>query len=354
MSATPSPSDAGLSLLGLHHVFDGIPVVHDVTVHVAPGEILCLLGPSGCGKTTTLRLIAGLEPPSGGRVVLNGRQLSRPGSIIPPERRGVGFLFQDFALFPHLNVADNVGFGLSKSDPARAHKIQSLLQQVGMASHSMAWPHQLSGGQQQRVALARALAPEPGLMLLDEPFSGLDKRLRDQVRDETLRVLKESNVCTVMVTHDPEEALLMADRIAIMQAGHVVQIGTPTELYDTPATPFVAAFFGDINSMEGQIHGEHVQSPLGRLRPAVIPTGLADGSPVGVVIRPEAISLNPADPDGEAIVRDARPIGRGALVWLEINGTLFKARTFGGPLPAIGAACGFTVDQSHTHAFAKL
>ena len=201
----------GLVLDTLSHSYGDTVVVPEVSLTVAPGELLCLLGPSGCGKTTTLRIAAGLEEVRQGRVTLDGRLVSGDGVHIPPEHRHVGFLFQDYALFPHLNVCGNVEFGLDGlTRPARRQRALDMLAQVGMADYAGAWPHQLSGGQQQRVGLARALAPQPGLMLLDEPFSGLDKRLRDQIRDETQRVLKANGVATLMVTHDPEEAMFMA------------------------------------------------------------------------------------------------------------------------------------------------
>ncbi|OAN50164.1 ABC transporter [Paramagnetospirillum marisnigri] len=305
----------GLVLDSIGHDYDGVPVVKDVSLQVRPGELVCLLGPSGCGKTTTLRVAAGLEAPRLGRVILNGQLVSGGGVHLPPELRHVGFLFQDYALFPHLDVLGNVTFGLrSLSDAEREARARQMLAQVGMEDYARAWPHQLSGGQQQRVALARALAPSPSLMLLDEPFSGLDKRLRDQVRDETLHVLKSTRVATLMVTHDPEEAMFMADRIAVMRGGEIVQMAAPEELYNQPRNAFVASFFGEVNLLEGVVRQGNVATALGNF-PA---PGLGEGTRAEVLIRPEGLSLSPA-PEGEAVVLTARPLGRSSLVHLRVE-----------------------------------
>ncbi|HSV29518.1 MAG TPA: ABC transporter ATP-binding protein [Candidatus Omnitrophota bacterium] len=338
---------AGLMLDKVSHSYGGKPVVREVTLAVTPGELVCLLGPSGCGKTTTLRIAAGLEQPQRGRVTLNCQLVSGDGIHLPPEQRHVGFLFQDYALFPHLNVVANVAFGLDHLGKAeRAARVAEMLAQVGMAAYADAWPHQLSGGQQQRVALARALAPKPRLMLLDEPFSGLDKRLRDQVRDETLHVLKSSGVSTLMVTHDPEEAMFMADRIAIMRDGRVVQMGRPDELYCAPADAFVASFFGEVNVLAARVRGGEVPTPFGP-RPA---PGLADGQAVEVVIRPEALSLAPAD-NGIAEVIAARMLGRTSLVHLRAQGLHLHARIPGRFLPAEGARMSVSLDTTQAFVF---
>ncbi|MEW5727577.1 MAG: ABC transporter ATP-binding protein [Pseudomonadota bacterium] len=338
---------AGLWLEGISHAYGGKPVVRGVDLAVAPGELVCLLGPSGCGKTTTLRIAAGLERPAEGRVMLNCQLVSGPGTHVPPEGRHVGFLFQDYALFPHLDVAANVAFGIEGlPKPARRQRVMEMLAQVGMEAYAEAWPHQLSGGQQQRVALARALAPKPRLMLLDEPFSGLDKRLRDQVRDETLHVLKSSGVSTLMVTHDPEEAMFMADRIAIMRDGRIVQQGRPDELYCAPADPFVASFFGEVNVLEGRVEGGAVATPFG---PRPVP-GLAEGARCQVVVRPEALHLSPA-PDGVAEVIAARMLGRSSLVHLRVQGLHLHARMPGRFLPAEGQRLAVALDPSQVHVF---
>ncbi len=342
----------GLVLEGLSHFYGDTAVVRDVSLAVAPGELLCLLGPSGCGKTTTLRVAAGLEVVRHGRVSLGGRLVSGDGVHIPPEHRHVGFLFQDYALFPHLNVSGNVEFGLDGlSRPARRQRALDMLTQVGMADYAGAWPHQLSGGQQQRVGLARALAPQPGLMLLDEPFSGLDKRLRDQIRDETLRVLKANGVATLMVTHDPEEAMFMADRIAIMRDGRVVQMDRPAVLYDRPADAFVAAFFGEVNTLAAKVRGTAVDTPLGRF----LASDMADGAAAQVVVRPEAITPRPAA-DGAAVVRAVRPLGPVTLVQVTVEGgdspaIELRCRLSGPAIPAEGDRVALEVAADKVHVF---
>ena len=338
---------AGLYLDGIFHAYDGKPVVRGVTVAVPPGQMVCLLGPSGCGKTTTLRIAAGLERSSRGRVTLNCQLVSGDGVHLPPEARNVGFLFQDYALFPHLNVAANVAFGLDRLGRGeRSRRVDEMLRQVGMDSYADSWPHQLSGGQQQRVALARALAPKPRLMLLDEPFSGLDKRLRDQVRDQTLHVLKSSGVSTLMVTHDPEEAMFMADAIALMKDGRIVQFGSPEELYLRPATPFVASFFGEVNLIPVQVGGGMVQTPFG---PLAAP-GLEDGQAAELLIRPEGLALRP-DPQGTAEVLAARMLGRVSLIHLRVGGLHLHARVPGHFMPAEGTRLAAELDASQAHVY---
>ncbi|CAA7620829.1 ABC transporter ATP-binding protein [Magnetospirillum sp. SS-4] len=343
----------GLVLEAVGHDYDGVPVVGKVSLRVGPGELVCLLGPSGCGKTTTLRISAGLEVPRRGRVILNGRVVSGGGVHLPPEERHVGFLFQDFALFPHLDVLANVAFGLTAlARPARRERAMQMLTQVGMGDYAGAWPHQLSGGQQQRVALARALAPSPALMLLDEPFSGLDKRLRDQVRDETLHVLKSSRVSTLMVTHDPEEAMFMADRIAVMRGGDIVQMGSPDELYNHPRDAFVASFFGEVNLLDGVVRHGRVVTPLGEF---AAPPSLAEGSAAEVLARPEALSLTVSE-RGWATVLASRLLGRSSLVHLRVErdgmpACHLHARLSAGVTPAEGQRVSIAVDPARVFVF---
>ena len=220
-------TDKGLTVEGVTRRFDGRDVVSDVSLRVLPGQVTCLLGPSGCGKSTTLRLIAGVDRPDAGRVLADGEVLSGPGFHLPPERRQIGLMFQDFPLFPHMTVAENVAFGLRGSAAGKAERVRDMLARVRLADFGGAYPEQLSGGEQQRVALARAIAARPRVMLMDEPFSGLDDRLRDGVRDETLDILKELGTAVVLVTHDPGEAMRMADEIALLRAGRIVQMGAP-------------------------------------------------------------------------------------------------------------------------------
>ncbi|MEF9601252.1 ABC transporter ATP-binding protein [Paracoccus sp. PXZ] len=314
--------------------FGGVAAVEDVGFSVTRGEVTCLLGPSGCGKSTTLRMIAGIERPDSGRIQIGGRAMCDSGAFLPPERRPVGLVFQDFALFPHLDVAANVGFGLQGPAPEKRDRVGALLERVGLSSHAAKYPHELSGGEQQRVALIRALAPRPCLMLMDEPFSSLDHRLRDGVRDATLDLLRESETTVLMVTHDPEEAMLMGHRIAVMRKGRLIQEGRPDELYNRPADRGVAAFFSDLNIVAGRVSGGRVQTSLGAF-PA---PGLAEGSPAEVVIRPQ--HLVPTEAGGTpARVERARYLGRESLIEtrLEPGGAAMKSRVPGLILPAPGS-----------------
>ncbi|MFT5538613.1 MAG: iron(III) transport system ATP-binding protein [Alphaproteobacteria bacterium] len=283
-----------LELKNVHHAFeDGVEVLHDIDLAIAPGEIVCLLGPSGCGKTTTLRLAAGLEECQQGQVLINGNSVSDGVIHVPPEKRGVGLVFQDTALFPHLTVAENIAFGLGALNArARAERVGEMLRQVSMEPYAESYPHVLSGGQQQRVALARALAPDPKIILLDEPFSGLDAQLRALIREETLTLLKAHGVTALVVTHDPEEAMYVADRIAVMNKGRIEQIGCPDDLYCHPVNPFVTRFFSSTNRFTTTVRGRRVATPFG---PLEVPEGLADGSLADVLIRPEALHIAPAD-----------------------------------------------------------
>jgi iron(III) transport system ATP-binding protein len=324
-AAGPQPRRASatteaLALEHVRHRYGGMTAVDDVSLSIAQGEILCLVGPSGCGKSTLLRIAAGLEALQRGTVRINGKVVADDTGCMPPERRGVGLVFQDYALFPHLSVIDNVRFGLS-GQPAQHQRRRAMetLEQVGMSGYADHFPHALSGGQQQRVALARALAPNPAVLLLDEPFSGLDARLREQVRDETLHVLKRTGAATMLVTHDPEEAMFLADRIALMRAGKMVQLGSPVDLYNRPADGFAASFFGEVNRIDGIVRQGAVDTPVGR-----IPTDLPEGAPARVMIRPEALHLAPLNGSASATVPTiarvmaSRLLGRTSLVHLSI------------------------------------
>jgi iron(III) transport system ATP-binding protein len=239
-----------LQLNGISCAIDGKLIVDDISLTAGAGEIVCLLGPSGCGKSTSLRLIAGLELPCAGQVSIDGKTMWSEAVNIPPERRGVGYLFQEYALFPHLTVRENVAFGVSNLPRAeQVARVTSLLEQVGLSHLADSQTQILSGGEQQRVALARALAPAPKLMLLDEPFSSLDPQLRDDIRDMTAEVLRQSKTATVLVTHDADDALALADRLIVMMSGRVVQSGTPQAVYDAPASLDVARIFGQINQI---------------------------------------------------------------------------------------------------------
>ena len=278
--------------------FGNDDVVKNVRFDIADGEIVCLLGPSGCGKTTSLRLAAGMETPSTGEIYLNGHCVSSPQQVTPPEARGIGFLFQDFALFPHLSVYDNIVFGISKlAADEQKRRALDLLNAVGLSGFAGKYPNTLSGGEQQRAALARAMAPKPKLVLMDEPFSNLDPQLRDQMRDLTLKLLKENDAAGLIVTHDAADALRMADRIAVQNGGEILQIDTPQEIYQNPNSLQVAAMFGSVNLTTD----DKGQGQIG--------------------FRPEAVSLIGSEDDYgfEADVMSVRPFGPDWLCALETS-----------------------------------
>jgi iron(III) transport system ATP-binding protein len=286
--------------------FKGVRAVEGLDLDLHDGEILALLGPSGCGKTTALRLIAGFEAPDAGRVEIGGRLAAGPGLCLPPEKRRVGMVFQSYALFPHLSVARNVAYGLSQAE-IKARRVREALALVGLNGVEERMPHQLSGGQQQRVALARALAPRPEVLLLDEPFSNLDAGRRLQVRQEVREILKASGTSVLFVTHDQEEALFMGDRVGVLDAGRLEQIGTPQEVFGAPATRFVAEFLGIPDFLPAQVVREGLKTELGLAQPHV-ELDLPAGAGVDVLVRPDDVTLRP-DPQGEA--RIARSVFRG-------------------------------------------
>lgn len=305
-----------ITLKDIELTFDGYCVLNKINLTIETGEFVCLLGPSGCGKTSTLRVCAGLESPASGQVIVDDIVMTDGPQVVPPERRNIGFLFQDFALFPHLSVFENVAFGLKgQSSKDIKQRVEEVLQQVRMDAYASSLPHMLSGGQQQRVALARALAPRPRIMLLDEPFSGLDSGLRAEIRDETLHVLKNNDVAAVMVTHDPEEAMFMGDRIVLMKDGNIVQAGKPADLYRHPVDHFAASFFGEINTFSGIAKNETVNSLLGDFKAP----GFSDGEKVDILIRPEFIHVT--DPDvalPSAQINAARYLGRDTLLHMTV------------------------------------
>jgi iron(III) transport system ATP-binding protein len=278
---------------------DQPPAVNALTLQVNQGEILTLLGPSGCGKTTALRLVAGFEVPDSGSVVIRGELMAGPSRWSPPEARGVGIVFQDYALFPHLTVADNVGFGLRDlGRSARRTRVAQILELVGLEAFADRYPHELSGGQQQRVAVARALAPAPAVILLDEPFSNLDADLRAQMRGEIEKILRNTRTTAIFVTHDQEEAFTLADRVGVLNQGRLEQLDTPYEIYHNPSTRFVAEFVGAADFLPGLATADGIVTELG-----VFPN--TDGRKIGermeVMIRPDDTTFVLAA-DGDATI----------------------------------------------------
>jgi iron(III) transport system ATP-binding protein len=341
--------------------FGGRQVVDDVSLSVAAGQVTCLLGPSGCGKSTTLRMIAGVERAASGEVRLDGQTVAGPGVHVPPEVRSVGLMFQDFALFPHLTVAENVGFGLRAGGAEKARRVGELLEKVDLAGFGPKHPHQLSGGEQQRVALARALAPNPRVMLMDEPFSGLDNRLRDGIRDRTLELLKEAGTAVLLVTHEPDEAMRMADEIALMRAGRIVQKGAPYNVYNAPVDKAAAAFFSDVNVIRGVSRGALTETPFG----AFLTPGHKDGAEVEIVIRPQHLRIdfdrggrgpNPTPEDGvpaRGTVLRSRYLGRESLVdfAMDVEGAKLTASVPGVFLPKPGTVLWLMIRRDRCFVF---
>ncbi len=343
--------------------FDGRAVVKDVSFSVEAGQVMCLLGPSGCGKSTTLRVIAGIEHPSGGRILADGETLSDANLHLPPEARRVGLIFQDFALFPHLTVGQNIAFGLVGTKAENDKRVGELLERVDLAGYADKAPHMLSGGEQQRVALARAVAPRPRIMLMDEPFSGLDNRLRDGIRDETLQLLKDEGTAVVLVTHEPEEAMRMADQIALMRDGSVVQKGAPYNVYNAPCDQAAAAFFSDINVIKGTVRGALTETPFG----GFLAPGFPDGSEVDIVFRPQHVRIdfdrggkgpNPTARDGtpaRAVVQRSRYMGHESQVEfrMDFDGRKLKAKVPGVFLPKPDTVLWLMVPRDRCFVFAR-
>lgn len=333
--------------------YGGRAVVDDVSLTVRAGQVTCLLGPSGCGKSTILRLIAGVEMQDSGEIHVDGKLVCDTRTHVPPERRSIGLMFQDFALFPHLSVADNVAFGLKGTREAKRARVVELLERVDLMRFIDGFPHQLSGGEQQRVALTRALAPRPSIMLMDEPFSGLDNRLRDGIRDETLSLLKEENAAVLLVTHDPEEAMRMADEIALMRGGRIVQTGAPYHVFTRPVDRPVVAFFSDTNILQAQVNGALADTVFGQF----LAPGVADGTVVDIVFRPQHVKLDfdrngtgpsPTTNEGVAargVVVRARFLGHESLVEFRMDhdGSILKATVPNVFLPRAGRVMWLTV-----------
>jgi iron(III) transport system ATP-binding protein len=324
---------------GVAKRFGDVVAVDGFELEVREGELLCLLGPSACGKTTALRLIAGLDRPDAGTVDVAGRTVAGPGTWVPPERRRVGMVFQDWALFPHLDVRGNVAFGLDGEAHSRVTELLDLVRLGGLDTRM---PHELSGGQQQRVALARALAPAPDLLLLDEPFSNLDAQLRAEVRSEVRGVLRSTGTTSVFVTHDQEEALSIADRVAVMTSGRVRRLGTPFEVYADPADAAVARLVGHANLLPARVSGGVATTALGELPAPDAPDGAVE-----VLVRPESLRAVP-DPAGNARVVHVEFYGHDQLVRCALDdGTALDVRLMG-PHPELALDTTIRLDVTGT------
>jgi iron(III) transport system ATP-binding protein len=342
---------ARLTLEEVSRRYGEVLALDRVSLDIAPSEVLCLLGPSGCGKSTLLRVAAGVERPSSGRILLDGQEVSGPDNFVPPERRGIGLMFQDFALFPHLSILDNVAFGLKSLTRSEAKReARAALERVGLAHYAGEYPHILSGGEQQRVALARAIAPRPSVLLMDEPFSGLDSRLREQMREETLAILHETRATAIVVTHDAEEAMRMGDRVALMRQGRVVQTGKALDLYRAPKDILAARTLSELNELAARVEGGGAATPLGRFAA----NGVPDGTEAIVCVRQRGVRLRAPGEGVPGRVLDARFLGDVALVEVAVQGLdapLF-ARVAESDVPPQGAEVGIVIEPGAVLVFA--
>ncbi|WP_287283961.1 ABC transporter ATP-binding protein [Mesorhizobium sp.] len=324
-----SINDAGapLTLEHISRCFGDTQALDDVSLSIAPGEIVCLVGQSGCGKSSLLRIIAGVDTADSGRILLNGIEIAGANSFVEPEDRNIGFMLQDYALFPHLTVEENVAFGLKRLSRREASaRAAEVIARIGIQALSGRYPHTLSGGEQQRVALARALAPKPVILLMDEPFSNLDRGLRERVREETISTLRALGTTAILVTHDPEEALSVGDRVVLMQEGRVVQVGTGYDIYDHPNSLYAAEFLCPCNRVEGIYRDGRVETVLGSF-PARL--DLPEGGKAFACIRPQALCLSGPDEGLPALVVNRSFLGEIEELLVRIEGVadLLRLRT---------------------------
>ncbi|SDG41296.1 ABC transporter ATP-binding protein [Pelagibacterium luteolum] len=311
MNEKPLPT---LSLKSVTRSFGSVMALNAVSFDIAKGEIVCLVGQSGCGKSTLLRVIAGVEEIDRGAVTLAGETVNGEGIFVEPEHRNVGFMFQDYALFPHLTARQNIGFGLNGMRRKDAvARVEDIIARLGIASLADRYPHQLSGGEQQRIALARALAPQPRVLLMDEPFSNLDRGLRDTIRRETIALLRALGTTAIIVTHDPEEALALGDKVVLMHKGKVIETGTGDAIYSFPQTAYAAAFFSQVNKIPARRSGDWLDCALGRF-----PAPCGSSGPLQVFIRPQALTFS--DTGAEARVSGRVLLGEIEEVTLDVDG----------------------------------
>ena len=351
-----------LEVRNLSRSFGNLTVVDKISFQISSGQVTCLLGPSGCGKSTTLRMIAGVETPCSGQIFVDEELISSASFQVPPEARSIGLMFQDFALFPHLNVQQNVYFGLAGSKEFKQKRSFDLLEKVGLAHLALNYPHSLSGGEQQRIALIRALAPKPKIMLMDEPFSGLDDRLRDEIRDETFNLLRSEDAAVLMVTHDPQEAMKVADEIALMRDGKILQVGAPYNIYNAPVDLKALQFFSDANAIQATLNGSLADTPFGQF----FAPGLSHGTDIDIVFRPQHVRIDfdrkgrgplPTVSQGIAargIVKRARFVGNESLIEFKMDfGISIKASVPNVFLPNRGHPLWLTVPRDKCYIFPK-
>ncbi len=341
---------ARLTFEGVERRYGNTLALRSFDLDIAPGEVVCLLGPSGCGKTTLLRVASGIEKPTAGRVLINDLEVAGPNRFVPPERRSTGLMFQDFALFPHLTILQNVAFGL-KSSPTEEARREALavLARVGLERYADVYPNVLSGGQQQRVALARAIVPRPSVVLMDEPFSGLDVQLRDSIQEETLALLRETRATSMIVTHHPEEAMRLGDRIAVMRAGNLVQVADAEDLYHHPAELFIARLFSEINEIRGRVSGGRVETAIG-----TFPAGaLEEGAAAIICIRERGIRLGSPGDGLAGRILHVKFLGDISLLELGVAGfdAPLRARVMAGEGWQKGAEVGVSIDPDQVLVF---
>ncbi len=348
VAAVARQTHPALVLKGLTLEYGALRALDNVSFSLEAGSILCLLGPSGSGKSSALRLIAGLERPTSGEIAIHGARVTGPNIFVEPELRRVGMMFQDFALFPHLTVRGNIAFGIRGRRRSDAEAtVQRLLEEVGLAGRGDSYPHMLSGGERQRVALARALAPQPQVLLMDEPFSSLDPRLREQVRRQTIDLLRRTGTTTVLVTHDPSEAMRVADRIGVLSNGRLAQFGTAAEIYRRPCSPQMACSLGAVNTMQAAVTGGALRTPLGEFRapPSAVP------GPAIVCIRPQHVCLHAGGSGVRGVVTGVTCLGDDTEVHVRVDDLRLVARVSDMTSFSIGDHPHVTVDPSQLFVF---